>query len=218
MISTRLSRLLGRLVLLGLTALVAPLVASERRCEPVDEAVRQPDFFTFRAQLQSAVARRDTDAVLAAIDPRIRIGFGDKNGIEAFTRQWRLHEPDSQLWAELGAVLALGGSFNDAGAFVAPYVFSSCKVDDAYEDVAVVGVNVRVREKPSSDAPVVATVSFAVVKRASVPKSGEWTRITLGDGRQGFIASNFVRSPIDYRAFFSRANGGWRMTLFLAGD
>ena len=203
-----------------LIAVIGPcegLEAQERRCGPVDEAARQPDFFTFRAQLQAAVARRDVNAVLAAIDPHIRIGFGDKNGIDAFTRRWRVHEPDSQLWAELGAVLALGGSFNQSGAFVAPYVYSSCKAD-AFKDVVVVGGNVRVRETAASDAPVIATLSFTVVTLASAPKSGDWTRITLADGRQGFIASRLVRSPIDYRAFFTRVDGGWRMTLFLSGD
>jgi hypothetical protein len=217
MISTRLFPPLALLALLGLFGMSPELVAAQRRCEPVDEAARQPDFFTFRAQLQAAVARRDANAVLAAIDPHIRVGFGDKNGIDAFTRQWRIHDPDSQLWAELGAVLALGGSFNQSGAFVAPYVYSSCQAD-AFKGVVVVGANVRVRETAASDAPVIATLSFAVVTLASVPKSGGWTRITLADGRQGFIASRLVRSPIDYRAFFTRADSGWRMTLFLSGD
>ena len=31
-------------------------------------------------------------------------------------------------------------------------------------------------------------------------------------------ADMFVRSPIDYRAFFKKIDGKWRMTTFIAGD
>lgn len=34
----------------------------------------------------------------------------------------------------------------------------------------------------------------------------------------GYIAARYVRSPIAYRAFFSRKDGRWQMLLFLAGD
>jgi hypothetical protein len=43
--------------------------AAERELRPVDEAARRADFFSFRAHLQMAVARRDADALLAAIHP-----------------------------------------------------------------------------------------------------------------------------------------------------
>lgn len=49
---------------------------------PVDEAVRDPEFFAFRAQLQAAVARHDAEAVLAAVDPNIQTSFGSGGGIE----------------------------------------------------------------------------------------------------------------------------------------
>ena len=40
----------------------------------------------------------------------------------------------------------------------------------------------------------------------------------LPDGRAGFVDRRDLRSPIDHRAAFSRIDGRWQMTLFLAGD
>jgi hypothetical protein len=204
------------------STLIPVLLGAQRSgpavCPPVDEAVTRPDFFTFRAHLQSAIARRDAAAVLAVVDPKIRVSFGPDNGREAFERRWRPSAADSELWAELGAVLALGGRFQPAGSdtFVAPYTFA-CEAD-AFEDAIVTGANVRVRQAPSADAPVVAALSFAVVRRAKSDPNAEWTEVVLGDGRRGFIASRYVRSPAGYRAFFAKVSGSWRLQAFVAGD
>ena len=104
---------------------------------PIDEAARQPDFFSFRAQLQAAVARHDADAVIAALDPNIKLSFGGDDGIEGFRRLWRPSDADTELWAELGAVLALGGTFSSESSFTAPYVFSRWPDGvDGFEHVA----------------------------------------------------------------------------------
>src|SRR5436190_24340926 len=74
---------------------------------PVDQATMQPDFFIFRARLQAAIAGRDEAALLAAVDPAIRLSFGEDGGIDELRKQ--LRAPKTTLWAELGHVLALGG-------------------------------------------------------------------------------------------------------------
>src|SRR5687767_1711181 len=91
---------------------------------PVDEAARRPDFFSFRAQLQRAIATRDTAALLAAVDPNIKNSFGGTDGIDEFRTMWKIGQPDSEIWEELGTLLSMGGSFFDDHTFVAPYVFS----------------------------------------------------------------------------------------------
>src|SRR5688500_6749978 len=98
--------------LLYLLILVTSVVAAGPELPPVDEAANQPDFFTFRARLQAAIARRDAEAVLAILHKDIRNSFGGDGGIEEFKKKWRLAEADSVLWKELGTVLALGGSFD----------------------------------------------------------------------------------------------------------
>jgi hypothetical protein len=192
---------------------------------PVDEAVQRPGFFTFRAHLQAAVARRDWTMVLAAVHPDIRNSFGPDDGLPAFRAEWKEGAIDSPLWAELGAVLALGGSFDQAGHFVAPYVFSRWPADlDAFEHIAVVGSRVRVRVAPRLDAEVLTTVNYAIFPRAT--RSGEqspgeedrWIRVALPEGRTGFVAASYARSPVDYRAIFRETAGRWQMVALIAGD
>ncbi len=216
------SLLLATFVLVG-----APStgLAQTGKLLPVDEAARNPELFAFRARLQEAVARHDVAALLDAVDPNIKIGFGGKDGMTAFREKWKLQDGDkSPLWAELGLVLALGGAFQGEGLFAAPYVFTSDKLD-AFEQAAVLGTNVRVRAEPRVTSPILATLSFDIVRlstsgrsRLTPEQAKEWTAIQLAGGRTGYVASQFVRSPIDYRALFNKINGRWRMTAFVAGD
>jgi hypothetical protein len=185
---------------------------------PSDEAVRDPGLFAARAQLQAAVARHDAAAVLESVDPRIKTDFGGGGGAEGLRK--RLAEAGSPTWGELGAALALGGSFQNADTFVFPYVYGKWPESlDAFEHVAVLGNGVRVRAEPRAESPVLAKLSFDIVKRSSAGKPPPgWTAVQLRDGRKGYIASRYARGPVDYRGFLTRANGAWRLTLFVAGD
>lgn len=194
---------------------------------PVDEAARDAGFFIFRARLQEAVARHDAAAVLEAVDPNIRVGFGGKDGIANFREKWKLQDGDrSPLWAELGTVLALGGGFQSEGSFAAPYVFSRWpEAFDAFEHVAVVGSDVRVRSAPSLDGKILASLGFDILRvsqagrsRLTPAQAKEWTAVELPGGRTGYISSRYIRSSVGYRALFNKVNGRWRMTAFVAGD
>lgn len=190
---------------------------------PVDQATLRPEFFSFRARLQTAIARRDHEAVLAIVDPMIKNSFGGDDGIEEFRKGWRPEAADSTLWSELGEVLALGGTFDlPRTTFTAPYVFSRWPGDyDAFEHVAVISAEVRVRSAPRADAPPLTSLSFAIVPTAPSDLhvgADVFTAVRLDGGRVGYVASAFVRSPIDYRAIFELKEGGWRLVSFLAGD
>ena len=95
---------------------------------PVDEASQQADIFTFRAHLQAAIGRHDSAAVLSVVNVNIRNTFDGDNGREAFERLWRLESPDTELWEKLGSALALGGTFEANGTFVAPYTADDSNV------------------------------------------------------------------------------------------
>jgi hypothetical protein len=187
---------------------------------PVDDASRRADFLTFRHELQETVRRRDADALLRIVHPGIKSSLGGNSGVDDFRAQWHPERADSELWRELGAVLALGGTFDEAGSFVAPYVFSRWPdAFDAFEHVAVIGSSVRVRAAPSASAAVVATVSYAILERDLNRAEVEgWTAVRLPGTQAGYVASQLARSPIDYRAYFTRENGRWLMALLLAGD
>jgi hypothetical protein len=208
--------------LLGTTvALVtAASAAAQQPFLPVDEASSRPDFFSFRAQLQRAIARHDTAALLAVVHPQIRNSFGDNDGIDEFRRMWNIGAADSEIWDVLGTVLGLGGSFHADDTFVAPYVFSRWPGKlDGFEHAAVIGTDVRVRSHPNADAAVIATMSFAIlpVARPDVEVDG-WTAVRVEGTRIGYIASQFVRSPIDYRAIFRYEGRQWKLVTLLAGD
>jgi len=208
------------LVTLLLSWLAVTTAQVPRTLQPVDEAGSHPDFLEFRTRLQAIVERQDTGALLEILHPDIRASFGSDHGIAAFRAMWNLDAPDSELWKQLGTVLSLGGTFDGGGDFTAPYTFSRWPNDvDAFESVAVLGMNVRVRGEPQPNGPVVGSVSYALLPLDDGPPdpSAEWTAIRF-DGRKAYIASRYVRSPIDYRARFTRTDGRWRMVMFLAGD
>ena len=204
---------LGFMLMLSGLAQAAPLL-------PVDEAAKQPDFFTFRAQLQTAVAKHDKSALLAVVIKNIQIGYGDDNGIENFKKAWAIDKPNSQLWETLGTVLALGGSFQKDGSFNAPYVSSNWpNTADGFENVAIVGNKVNVRKAPKPDADVLQTLSYEVVPLAvNDHGNDQWAAIKLPNGKKGYVSRAFTRSSIDYRAFFAKVEGRWQMTMLVAGD
>jgi hypothetical protein len=43
-------------------------------------------------------------------------------------------------------------------------------------------------------------------------------RVKLAGGQQGYIASAYVRSPLDYRIVFEKRQGRWLITTLVAGD
>lgn len=188
---------------------------------PVDEAPSHPDFMRFRNQLKDIARRRDERALMQIVDPEIRISFGDNNGIDNFRKlvHGQFGQPASRFWPDFARMLALGGTFReDRHGFTAPYVYSAWPNHyDSFECAAVVGANVRVREQPRSDARIVATVSYTIVKLHASPDA-PWTAVELADGRKGYIAARYVYGPTGWRAFFDDESGRWRMTLFIAGD
>lgn len=204
----------------ALLGLIVAVAAAAQPLPRVDTAASQPDFLAFRAEMLSAIARRDSAALLAMVDPTVKISFGGDDGIARFSEMWRPDATDSRLWETLGTVLALGGTFTQPDTFTAPYVFAAWPDDvDAFEHAAIVGSTVRVRAAPSLESPPIVSLSYTIVEladRAAV--TDEWVAVRLADGRTGFVARRYVRSPLDYRAIFQKAGDGWRLRAFVAGD
>lgn len=201
-------------------ALVLPLLATAEELLPVDEAAQRPSFFAFRADLLEAIARHDVEAVLSMVSPDVKNSFGDNDGIDAFREAWELERGDSAFWQEMAGVLALGGMFDDAGNFVAPYVYSAWPEDiDAFSHVAVIGNRVNLREAPQADAKAIAIANFEILEHVpSKQESAAWIRVRRDDGMVGFVARTHVRSPVGYRAMFRETDGRWQLAFFVAGD
>jgi hypothetical protein len=209
-----------RVILIAALVPSVPSAFAQLSLRPVDQAASQPEFFTFRAHLQAAIAGRDASAVLAVVHERIKNSFGGDGGVEEFKQKWKLGERDSALWKELGTVLALGGSFDRDGRFIAPYVFSRWpEKANSFDNVAIIGTNVRVREAPRNDSTVVGSLNFAVMPLLKEQSGHEgWTAIRQRNGKTGYVLSQYARSPIGYRAIFERIDNRWQLTAFVAGD
>ena len=212
------------LLTLAITCIASTVLSQSAKLQPVDEATKDPSFFAFRARLLSALARKDVNYLISILDPQIKTDFGGGGGVADFKKAWRPERSNSQIWSELVSVLALGGSF-DKGSFSAPYVYSKFPDEfDAYEYRAVIEDGVRVRREPNTTSAVIKTLSFDIVKVVvDTPNENsavkrQWLTVELGDGQKGFMAKEYLRSPIDYRAIFEKKNGKWLMTAFVAGD
>lgn len=194
---------------------------------PRDEARQDPSFLAFRQRLREAVRKKDRAYLLKVIDPQIRVNFGEGGGAKEFAHQWKLESNSSLLWKTLEEVLALGGTFSGAGRereFAAPYTYSAFPEKlDAFEHFCVTAPDVPLRAKAEARARIVTRLNYEIVRQAAVPRGvkppgAAWLYVSTAAGKRGFVARQQVRSPVDYRAFFSKRNGAWRMTALVAGD
>jgi hypothetical protein len=216
-------------VLMVLTLTLTTIATTTRKLHPIDEGAKDASFKAFRDRLIEAVQQRNTRFVLTSLHPKIRLSFGGDYGKKDFLKIWKPDSPDSRLWQEFSTILSLGGTFSTSEGkrmFWAPYTFSTFPDDlDAFEHAAIVGENVRVRSQPNETASIVTSLSYDIVK-ATFPNSDNldkgdvpgWVKVVDPDGRDGYVASKYIRSPIDYRMGFERSRGKWLITAFIAGD
>ena len=215
-------------VLFFAALLVNSGVGQERFLKPVDEAGEDASFLAFRTKLIAAAEKKDSRYILSMVDPKIRNGFGDRNGIAWFKRDWKLDRHDSEFWSKFLWVIRNGGSFTGEGdkrknSFAAPYIYSKWPEDlDAFEYFAVTGTDVNLRKAPKSDSEIAGKLSYNLVKIESDlgtdGKTPEWRKLTTLGGLSGYVHRDYVRSSVDYRAGFEKKRGRWVMTFFLAGD
>jgi Bacterial SH3 domain len=216
-------------VLMVVIVTLTATATTARKLYPVDEGAKDASFKAFRDRLIEAVKQRNTRFVLNVLHPKVRLSFGGDAGKKDFLKIWKPDGPDSQLWKELSTILSMGGTFSTSEGqrtFWAPYTFSTFPDDvDAFEHAAIVAENVRVRSQPNATASIVTSLSYDIVK-ATFPNSdssGEgnvagWVRVVVSDGSTGYVASKYIRSPIDYRVGFEKIRGKWLITAFIAGD
>ncbi|HBE83271.1 MAG TPA: SH3 domain-containing protein [Pyrinomonadaceae bacterium] len=214
--------LIATVVLIAASFLTA--AGQERFVRPVDEAAKDKSFLAFRIKLIAAAERKDLDYVVSIMDKDIKFSFGDTEGVEDFREFWK--DADA-FWAEFIPVIKNGGSFSPpAGVtgrmFMAPYTFSKWPDQiDAFEHAAIIGSNVNLRDKASTDGKVLGRLSYNVVKVTESVLKGEkaeWHKVRTLGGKTGWVKAEYVRSSIDYRAGFEKKGGVWKMVFFVAGD
>jgi hypothetical protein len=216
-----------------LVLLVATLatVGQERFLRPIDEAGLDPSFLAFRNKLIAAVERRDARYLVSILDPKVKMSFGEEEGVGDFKRVFSINNRNAQFWGDFLAALKLGGSFlregdKRTGLFYSPYTYSTFPEDlDSYDESVIIGKNVPLRRDPRPNAPVVATLSYNIVRvqHETLPKSGRseypgWLLLKTLGGLEGFVRQRSVRSAIDWRAGFEKKRGRWVLVNFNSGD
>jgi hypothetical protein len=114
--------------------------------------------------------------------------------------------------------LSLGVHYSGPGTYCAPYVAVMFPDDlDRYEHDVVAGAGVRLRSAASADAPIVTTLTYEIVR--VVERGPQWTSVRTLGGDSGYVATQFLYSPMGYRACFaSDTVGAWRPSVLVAGD
>jgi len=222
-------------VALALQAL--PVSAQEAPLPPVDAGAKDASWVPFHKRLVAAVEQRDLKFLLSILDPKIRNSFEKPDGVKAFVEQWDLDTPakakESPLWTEMRAMLRFGAAPVEAAGgerlLCLPYVAVTFPPTiDPFLFAAVVAADAPVFEKPSSQAPIITTISHQIVGvedwdlEDDVKSPQRWVKVVLKTGI-GYMASEHVRSAIEARACFTRSRGKtpnagpWRMISLTVG-
>ena len=202
-----------------LIAAAPPADSSTHRLPPVDECAADPSFAAFRDQLRVTIEQRDAAALLAVVADDIEVDFGGGAGRDDFSRTWELDRPAaSAVWDELAEALSLGCAGDGTGELYAPSMAAASMVEDPFEAAVVIRPGAELHAGPDAASPTLAALDWDVVTVQEWDSDGAWQHVAMADGRRGFVRSDDLRSPIDYRAAFRRVDGSWRMTAFIAGD
>ena len=190
---------------------------------PRDECLTTPGARAFAATLRGAIVRRDARAMAALADDDVRLDFGGGAG-KAELRA-RLSGPDAPaLWRELEDAAGLGCAMSE-GAMVFPWLFAQDLGDvDPFDALLVTGLAVPLyRRANSRDAPI-ARLNWQLVIAQGDGLAGDAAKRPLrrisviGSPLQGYVPTQRLRSPVDYRLVVSRKGQGWRISAFVAGD
>jgi len=222
---------------IALTLQAVPAAAQEAPLQPVDAGAKDASWLQFHKRLVAAVEQRDLKFLLSILDPKVRNSFEKPDGVKSFVEQWDLDTPakakDSPLWNEMRSMLRFGAAPVEAAGgerlLCLPYVAVTFPPSiDPFLYAAVVTVDAPVFGKPSSQAPIIATVSHQIVGveewdlEDDVKSPQRWVRVVLKTGI-GYMASEHVRSAIEARACFTRSRGKtpnagpWRMISLTVG-
>jgi hypothetical protein len=212
----------------ALVLIFVPCIASGQiKFPPKDDSKKSPELQLFIAQLKEIIQNKDSKRLLERVHPQIKFDFDDGVGVKQFKEKWKPEDKASTLWPVIERIVELGGVFTKSRtdpfyAFVFPYV-NEVELEDPDQYVnslVVTGKNVTVREKPDLSSKAVGQLTYDVVtfdyKKSEYDK---WYFVQTSDKKiSGYVNSDFVYSPVDYRMFLTNENGRWQISCLVAGD
>ena len=216
------------------------LISQNSFAQPVyDQSFRDLSFVRFKNQLTEAILDKDTSKLFPLLAPEIHI---NDNGCsyapkECFMAEFRLPGPDrDKLWSDMLKAVSFGFShtvLKDAvyrlagkgeAVFQAPSYLKSFDSKNN-QQLLVLGQNVNIREKPTQYSKVIAQASFETLKYDDPLSTGsrsdfffddgkQWYRVTLRDGRTGYMMEDFTSASLTRELTVKKVNGEWKIISF----
>lgn len=191
---------------------------------PKDDSVNDLSFMEFKLNLLKAIAKKDAEYIYSVITPNIKLSFGGQDGLTGMEVLWELKtNPESKFWPVLERIIKLGCVSKETSSgkwFWAPYTYAQFN-GEPYQSLIVTGNSVNLRAKPDLKAKVLRKLDYAVVQIANPVKYNPptpWIQVQTPSGQTGYIASQYLISPLDYRAAFTKIDGAWKMVFLVNGD
>lgn len=172
----------------------------------------------FLIAFERAVKDRDDEALLSITDANVKLDFGGGAGLVAFRE--RLADPEGKLWEALDRITMLGCASDSPTSLTLPWYFAqNLGVEDPFTTMLVTGEGVAFQARPVADGKALGTISWDVVELVDglAPKAA-FQHVRTQSGKEGYIASDQLRSLLDYRLSAERQDGEWRIVSFVAGD
>jgi hypothetical protein len=184
---------------------------------PRDACNDLPGADAFREKLAEAVMARDADAFVALAAEDVKLDFGGGTGRAELKK--RLMAKGSALWDELDQLLKLGCADNTQGGITIPWYFEQ-HIDkvDSYNGMLVTGETVPLLSAPDAKGTPLKTLSWDVVALTSLKPDEPFQQVTTVGGLKGYIATDKLRSLLDYRLLATRRNGKWSVVSLVSGD
>jgi hypothetical protein len=199
---------------------------------PAKYVKEEPGLKKCVAEIIAAAKTKNTALLLSHIDQKIQYSFGaDISDKDHFVEYWELEKnpKESKLWDALYRTLRIGGTMTNPNEAVYPFFFvlDLPAEFEPYDSGVITGFNVNIRKKPSLQSEVITKLSYDVVKNlpAESPvkekignETHPWIKILTYQAKEGYVYGKFFRHIVDYRAYFTKKKGLWKMTVFIAGD
>jgi len=195
-----------------------PIKLAEGKYAPVDECKDTPGAEDFRKQLADAIAAKDSDRLAALAAPDVKLDFGGGAGTAVLQSRLNKQEPD--LWGELADIVKLGCGINDQGGITIPW-YAAKPIDgvDPAMAMLVTGEKVPMHRDADAKSPEIEDVSWDIVTLVDgLEPDDAFQKVRTSDGTVGFLATDRLRSLLDYRLTASSRDGKWSFTSLVAGD
>ena len=188
---------------------------------PVEQCSGDDGFIQFRNALENAVARRDAAALRQLAARNIISDFGGSDSWAHFVSRWSLavSPQNSELWDELEGVLALGCAPSpDGSGNVMPGMFEAMSDDVDPFELVVALPGTELFDRPTDKRTPIATLEWHSATDLGGATLEGWMHVRLIDGREGWVRTDELISPLGYRLVARKIDGRWLIAAFVSGD